>query len=73
MTASPDWLERQYWADVVAVRPDRKIDKQIADSRRFRDSHAATIDLCYGNDKRQRLDLFSPESINQNLYYRWSK
>ncbi len=61
MTASLDWLERQYWADVVAVRPDRKIDKQIADSRRFRDSHAATIDLCYGHDERQRLDLFSPE------------
>ncbi len=61
MTASLEWLERQYWADVVAVRPDRKIDKQIADSRRFRDSHAATIDLCYGHDERQRLDLFSPE------------
>jgi len=61
VTASLDWLERQYWADVVAVRPDRKIDKQIADSRRFRDSHAATIDLCYGHHERQRLDLFSPE------------
>jgi len=61
VTASLDWLERQYWADVVAVRPSRKIDKQIADSRRFRDSHAATIDLCYGHDERQRLDLFSPE------------
>ncbi len=59
--ASLDWLERQYWADVVAVRPDTKIDQQIADSRKFRDSHAATIDLCYGNDERQRLDLFSPE------------
>ncbi len=61
MTASLDWLERQYWADVVAVRPDTKIDRQIADSRRFRDSHAATVDLCYGHDERQRLDLFSPE------------
>ncbi len=63
MTASLDWLERQYWADVVAVRPDRKIDKQIADSRVVRESeaHAATIDRRYGHDKRQRLDLFSPE------------
>ncbi len=61
MTASLDWLERQYWGDVVAVRPDTKIDQQIADSRRFRDSHAATVDLCYGHDERQRLDLFCPE------------
>ena len=63
MTASLDWLERQYWADVVAVRPDAKIDQQIADSRVIRESaeHAATIDLCYGHDERQRLDLFSPE------------
>ncbi len=63
MTVSLDWLERQYWGDVVAVRPDRKIDKQIADSRTVREleSHAATIDLCYGHDERQRLDLFSPE------------
>ena len=61
MTASLDWLERQYWADVVAVRPDTKIDQQIADSRRFRDSHAATVDLCYGHDERQRLDLFTPD------------
>ena len=60
MTASLDWLERQYWADVVAVRPDAKIDKQIADSSRFRDSHTATIDLPYGTDQRQRLDLFTP-------------
>ena len=61
MTVSLDWLERQYWADVLAVRPDTKIDQQIADSRRFRDAHAATIDLCYGHDERQRLDLFAPE------------
>ncbi len=63
MTASLDWLERQYWADVVAVRPDTKIDKQIADSRVVRESeaYAATIDLCYGNDERQRLDLFCPD------------
>jgi arylformamidase len=63
VTASLDWLERQYWADVVAVRPDTKIDQQIADSRVVRESeaHAATIDLCYGNDERQRLDLFCPE------------
>ncbi len=63
MTASLDWLERQYWADVLAVRPDRKIDKQIADSRTVREleSHAATIDLPYGTDQRQRLDLFTPD------------
>ncbi len=63
MTASLDWLERQYWADVVAVRPDRKIDKQIADSRVVRESeaHAATVDIRYGAHERQRLDLFCPE------------
>ena len=63
MTASLEWLERQYWADVVAVRPDTKIDQQIADSRVLRESeaHAATVDLCYGHDERQRLDLFCPE------------
>lgn len=62
MTASLDWLERQYWADVVAVRPDTKIDKQIADSRVVRESeaHAATIDLQYGPYQRQRFDLFTP-------------
>jgi len=61
--ASLDWLERQYWADVVAVRPDTKIDKQIADSRVVRESeaHAATVDLPYGTDQRQRLDLFTPD------------
>ncbi len=63
MTASLDWLERQYWGDVVAVRPDTKIDQQIADSRTVREleSHAATIDLPYGTDQRQRLDLFTPD------------
>ncbi len=61
MTVSQDWLERQYWADVIAVRPERKIDQQIADSRTVRDSHQATIDLRYGSDERQRLDLFCPE------------
>ncbi len=63
MTKSLEWLERQYWADVVAVRPDRKIDHQIADSRVVRESeaHAATVDLPYGTDQRQRLDLFTPD------------
>ena len=63
MTGSLDWLERQYWADVVAVRPDAKIDKQIADSRTAREleSHTTTIDLPYGTDQRQRLDLFTPD------------
>ena len=61
MTASLDWLERQYWADVIAVRPDSKIDQQIADSRMVRSSHAATIDMRYGAHERQRLDLFCPE------------
>jgi arylformamidase len=63
VTSSLEWLEREYWADVVAVRPDTKIDQQIADSRMVRESeaHAATVDLCYGHDERQRLDLFCPE------------
>ena len=61
MTASLDWLERQYWADVMAVRPDRKIDRQIADSRVLRSSHAATVDMRYGTHERQCLDLFCPE------------
>ncbi len=61
MTASLDWLERQYWADVIAVRPDRKIVQQIADSRMVRSSHAATVDMRYGAHERRRLDLFCPE------------
>ncbi len=61
MTESLDWRERQYWSDVLAVRPDRKIDQHIADSRTGRDSLPATIDLRYGSDERQRRDLFCPE------------
>ncbi len=61
MTASADWLERQYWGDVIAVRPGGKIDRQIADSRIVRDAHLATVDLRYGPHERQCLDLFCPE------------
>ena len=61
MTASLDWLERQYWADVIAVRPDRKILQQIADSQTVRASHPATVDIHYAPHERQRLDLFCPE------------
>ncbi len=62
MTASLDWLERQYWADVIALRPNSQIQQRIADSRKVRelDSHAATIDLQYGPYQRQRFDLFTP-------------
>ncbi len=62
MTASLDWLERQYWADVISLRPDSRIEKQEADSRVVRESeaHAATIDLQYGPYQRQRFDLFTP-------------
>ncbi len=61
MTVSLDWLERQYWADVVAIRPDRKIAQQIANSRMVRVLHPASIDIPYAADDRQRLDLFCPE------------
>jgi arylformamidase len=61
VTASLDWLERQYWADVIAVRPDRKIDQQIANSRMVSASHATTVDMPYAPHERQRLDLFCPE------------
>ncbi len=62
MTTSLDWLERQYWADVISLRPDSRIEKQVADSRVVRESeaHAATIDLQYGPYQRQRFDLFRP-------------
>ncbi len=62
MTGSLDWLERQYWADVIALRPTAQIEKRIADSRMVRASasHAATINLPYGTHQRQQLDLFTP-------------
>jgi len=62
VTASPDWLEGQYWADVIALRPTAQIEKRIADSRMVRASasHAATINLPYGTHQRQQLDLFAP-------------
>ncbi len=61
MTTSLEWLERQYWTDVVAIRPDRKIAQQIADSRIVRVLHPASIDMPYAPQQRQRLDLFCPE------------
>ena len=61
MTTSLEWLERQYWADVVAIRPDRKIAQQIANSRMVRVLHPASIDIPYAPHQRQRLDLFCPE------------
>ena len=61
MTTSLEWLERQYWTDVVAIRPDGKIVQQIADSRIVRVLHPASIDMTYAPHQRQRLDLFCPE------------
>ncbi len=62
MTASSDWLEGQYWADVIAVRQDSKIEERIELSLEVRKSasHAATINLPYGTHQRQQLDLFTP-------------
>lgn len=62
MNLSPDWLERQYWSDVVAVRPAGEIESRIAQSREVREQQPAVLDLSYGPDERQKLDLFMPEA-----------
>lgn len=61
MNPGTDWLERQYWSDVVAVRPGSMIESRIANSRAVREQHRAALDLGYGPDERQKLDLFLPE------------
>lgn len=61
MTADRDWLERQYWADVVAVRPDDTIAERNRRSAEVRQGATAKLDLDYGTEARQQLDLFVPE------------
>ena len=60
MKDSSYWLERQYWVDVIAVRPNERIDQQVAQSKEVRLGFAAALDLAYGPHERQRLDLFCP-------------
>lgn len=54
-----DWLEEQYWAGVMAVRPNDRIEEQQRLSADLRE-HALQADLAYGDHPRQRLDLFMP-------------
>lgn len=62
MNARSDWLERQYWQDVVAVRPTTEIEQRISASCEIRETANAVLDLSYGAGDRQKLDLFLPES-----------
>lgn len=59
MTNATDWLERQYWSDVMAVRPNERIEKQQQLSAQARVG-ATAVDAAYGDHERQRLDLFMP-------------
>jgi len=61
VTAGHDWLEHQYWADVVAVRPDDTIAERNRRSAEVRQGANARLDLDYGNEARQQLDLFVPD------------
>ena len=61
MTASDSWLERQYWSDVVAGRPDETIAERIAESEKVRQLHSSHIDLPYGPGERQKIDVFLPD------------
>lgn len=54
------WLERQYWADVVARRPDDLIARRGEESRLTRELHSTTLDLSYGEHARQKVDVFLP-------------
>jgi arylformamidase len=62
VSAGADWLERQYWSDVVAVRPVSEIETRIAQSNAVRAQQHAILDVSYGADERQKFDLFVPES-----------
>lgn len=54
------WLERQYWSDVVAVKPDKTIRERTAASQQVREAHPDHLDLAYGPLERQRVDVFLP-------------
>lgn len=60
MTGGREWRERQYWSDVIAVRPDEVIARRVAASARARERTDARLDLEYGLLQRQALDLFLP-------------
>ncbi len=61
MTCDSGWLEQQYWADVIAARPDATIEERIAASRATREDHPAHVDLAYGTHERQQIDVCLPE------------
>lgn len=56
---SGDWLEQQYWADVMAVRPNERIERQQQLSAEAREN-ATLVHKAYGEHERQGLDLFMP-------------
>ena len=61
MTAHKDWLEHQYWSDVIKVLPTSLIEHRVEESREVRTEHSSHIDLSYGHGVRQTLDVFLPE------------
>ena len=58
VTDSPEWLESQYWSDVMAVRPHERIAKQVETSKKTIEDREWGPNLPYGIHKRQRMDLF---------------
>ncbi|MEM9529524.1 MAG: alpha/beta hydrolase [Pseudomonadota bacterium] len=54
------WLERQYWSDVIAVKPDETIQHRTAAARQVRERHPEHLDLAFGPHDRQRVDVFLP-------------
>ena len=61
MTGGLEWREHQYWSDLIAVRPDELIARRVAISSAVRDQRGAHLDLRYGAEQRQTLDLFLPD------------
>ena len=60
MSASHTWLERQYWSDVMAIRPAKNIELNRAKSATIRAGNPDYLDLAYGQESRQKLDVFLP-------------
>lgn len=53
-------LEQQYWGGVIADRPDEQVERQRQQSCEVRAARSAHLDISYGEDERQSIDLFIP-------------
>lgn len=54
------WYEAQYWADVLAIRPERLVETRSRVSEEVRRVHKRHLDVPYGADQRHRFDVFLP-------------